>query len=146
MRDTQRERQKHRQREKQAPCKEPDVGLDPGSWNHALGQRQMLNHWPSQVSQDMSSYSSSAIDLLVDIGQVISLLWTQFPQTNIIYWFPSLIRWWTEITLKPFLQQNSRSTTLRITIFKCITELIRNKTGLYMPETKEKLKSIPWSI
>ena len=23
--------QRHRQREKQAPCKEPDVGLDPGS-------------------------------------------------------------------------------------------------------------------
>ena len=28
---TQRERQKHRQREKQAPCREPDVGLDPGT-------------------------------------------------------------------------------------------------------------------
>ena len=24
-------RQRHRQREKQAPCREPDVGLDPGS-------------------------------------------------------------------------------------------------------------------
>ena len=24
------ERQRHRQREKQAPCREPDVGLDPG--------------------------------------------------------------------------------------------------------------------
>ena len=29
MRDT--ERLRHRQREKQAPCKEPGVGLDPGS-------------------------------------------------------------------------------------------------------------------
>ena len=28
MRD--RERQRHRQRGKQAPCREPDVGLDPG--------------------------------------------------------------------------------------------------------------------
>ena len=26
-----RERQRHRQREKRAPCREPDVGLDPGS-------------------------------------------------------------------------------------------------------------------
>ena len=26
-----RERQRHRQREKQAPCREPDVGLDPRS-------------------------------------------------------------------------------------------------------------------
>ena len=29
------ERQKHRQREEQAPCREPDVGFDPGS----LGSR-----------------------------------------------------------------------------------------------------------
>ena len=29
MRDTKRER--HRQREKQAPCRKPDVGLDPGT-------------------------------------------------------------------------------------------------------------------
>ena len=26
-----RERQRHRRREKQAPCREPDVGLDPGT-------------------------------------------------------------------------------------------------------------------
>ena len=31
MRDTERERQIHRQREKQAPCKEPNVGLDLGT-------------------------------------------------------------------------------------------------------------------
>ena len=29
MRDTERERQRHRQSEKQAPCREPDVGIDP---------------------------------------------------------------------------------------------------------------------
>ena len=29
MRDTKRERDTHRQREKQTPCREPDVGLDP---------------------------------------------------------------------------------------------------------------------
>ena len=29
MTDTHRERQRHRQRKKQAPCKEPDVGFDP---------------------------------------------------------------------------------------------------------------------
>ena len=39
----QRERQRHRPREKQAPCKEPDVGLNPESWDQALGRRQMLN-------------------------------------------------------------------------------------------------------
>ena len=31
MRDTGRERQRHRKREKQAPCREPDVGVDTGS-------------------------------------------------------------------------------------------------------------------
>ena len=31
MRDIQRERQRYRQREKQAPCREPNVGLDPGT-------------------------------------------------------------------------------------------------------------------
>ena len=31
MRDTERERYRHRQREKWAPCREPDVGLDPGT-------------------------------------------------------------------------------------------------------------------
>ena len=37
MRDTQKERQRHRQREKQAPCREPDVGLDPRSLGSGPG-------------------------------------------------------------------------------------------------------------
>ena len=32
--------ERHREREKQAPCREPDVGLDPGLQDHALGQRR----------------------------------------------------------------------------------------------------------
>ena len=31
MRDTEGGRQRHRQREKQAPCGDPDAGLDPGT-------------------------------------------------------------------------------------------------------------------
>ena len=31
MRDTEQERQRHRQSENQAPCRKPDVGLDPGT-------------------------------------------------------------------------------------------------------------------
>ena len=37
--DTEREAQRHRQREKQAPCRDPDVGLNPGSQDQALGWR-----------------------------------------------------------------------------------------------------------
>ena len=37
------ERQRHRRREKQAPCWELDVGLVPGLQDRALGQRQALN-------------------------------------------------------------------------------------------------------
>ena len=43
----QREKPRHRQREKQAPCREPDVGLDPGSPGSLPGPKagaQMLSH------------------------------------------------------------------------------------------------------
>ena len=38
------------QREKQAPCRKPDAGLDPQTQDHTLSQRQMLNHGATQVS------------------------------------------------------------------------------------------------
>ena len=41
---TQRESQGHRQREKQAPCREPDVGLDPESPGSCPGLKAALNH------------------------------------------------------------------------------------------------------
>ena len=48
MRDTQRERQRHRQREeKQAPCRKPNVGLDPGnrgSGSEPKADAQLLSH------------------------------------------------------------------------------------------------------
>ena len=46
MRDTGRERgerERHRQREKQAPCREPDMGLDPRSPGSGLGLKAALN-------------------------------------------------------------------------------------------------------
>ena len=45
MRDTQREAE-NRQREKQAPRREPDVGLDPGSQDHdePKAGAQLLSH------------------------------------------------------------------------------------------------------
>ena len=44
MRDTKRKRGRDRQREKkQAPCREPDVGLDPGSPGSRPGLKAALN-------------------------------------------------------------------------------------------------------
>ena len=45
MRDTERERdaQRHRQREKQAPYQEPDVGLHPGTPGSHPGLKVTLN-------------------------------------------------------------------------------------------------------
>ena len=45
MRDTER-RQRHRQREKQAPCREPDIGLNP----RTLGSRPELKADPQLLS------------------------------------------------------------------------------------------------
>ena len=47
MRNTHRERQRHRQREKLAPCRELDVGLDPrtlGSRTQPKADIQSLSH------------------------------------------------------------------------------------------------------
>ena len=46
-RHAEKERQRHRQREKQAPYGEPNV--IPGPRDHALSQRQTLNHRATQV-------------------------------------------------------------------------------------------------
>ena len=45
MRDTEREKQRHRQREKQAPCREPNVGLNPGTPESCPGPKAALNSW-----------------------------------------------------------------------------------------------------
>ena len=42
-RERERERQRHWQREKPAPCREPDVGLDPGSSGSSPGLKASLN-------------------------------------------------------------------------------------------------------
>ena len=65
MRDTQRERQKHRQREKQAPCGEPDAGLDPGtlgSHPEPKAGTQPLSHPGAPVCHSFNS-------------QIISIVW-----------------------------------------------------------------------
>ena len=47
MRDAERERERHRQTEKQAPCRDPNVGLDPGtpgSHPELKADAQLLSH------------------------------------------------------------------------------------------------------
>ena len=58
-RHTERERQRYRQRKKQAPCKEPDVGLkpeNPGSRPEQKAGAQLLSH--SGIPIDVPSYIS----------------------------------------------------------------------------------------
>ena len=43
-RHKERERQSHRQREKQAPCREPDMALNPGSPGSHPRPKAALNH------------------------------------------------------------------------------------------------------
>ena len=45
--DIERERQRHRRREKQAPCQKPDVGLDPWTLGSRPGPKagaKLLSH------------------------------------------------------------------------------------------------------
>ena len=58
MRDTERERQRHSQREKQAPCGAPDVGLDPrtlGSCPEPKTDAQPLSHPGIPPEQDLKN-------------------------------------------------------------------------------------------
>ena len=48
MRDTERERQRHRGRSR-LPAGIPVWDLTPGPWDHDLSQRQTLNHWVTQA-------------------------------------------------------------------------------------------------
>ena len=49
-RERQRQRQRHTQREKQAPYREPNVGLDPWSPGSRPGLKTALNRWATQAS------------------------------------------------------------------------------------------------
>ena len=49
--EIQRERQRHRQKKKQAPAGSLMWDSIPGPQDHNLSQRQMLNHWATQVPQ-----------------------------------------------------------------------------------------------
>ena len=47
---TEKERQRHRQREKQAPCREPDMGLDPVTPGSGPVLKVVLNHGATRAA------------------------------------------------------------------------------------------------
>ena len=59
--ETHRERQRPRQSEKEAPHKEPNMGLDPRTPGSRPEPKAMLNHWVTQASRK-SCYLSVFID------------------------------------------------------------------------------------
>ena len=66
--ETQREMQRHRQREKQAPCREPDVGLDPrtpGSRPESKEDAQSLSHAGAPTSFCFNLKSSVKVKVMV---------------------------------------------------------------------------------
>ena len=66
MRD--RERQRHGQRKKQAPCREPDVGLDPGTPESGPGPKADAQPLSYPVIPDSMNFSLS---LRYSLGSVI---------------------------------------------------------------------------
>ena len=84
MRDTERERerQRHGQREKQAPCREPDVGLDPGtpgSRPEPKADAQPLNYPAIPTLRILKR-----IYLQNRISASGNMMWTGWPETFIL--------------------------------------------------------------
>ena len=77
MRDTESVRQRHRQREKQVSCAGSLMQNSiPGPWDHDPSQRQMLNHWATQVPLAKTfhlPYPGSLISLWVSLEGVPSV-------------------------------------------------------------------------
>ena len=84
--ETHRERQ--RKREKQAPCGEHNVGLNPRTWDDALSQRQTLNHWATQVSLETTDFLQT--HLKCTLG---SYKFASFCQSQQVIGQPRLKRW-----------------------------------------------------
>ena len=91
MRDTQRKRHRHTQREKQTPHKEPNVGLSPGSQDQDLSWRQTLNRWATQASP-----SSVSVSLLIShlAFEMESGIYLSFISSSLIHHTNTKTRKW----------------------------------------------------
>ena len=73
MRDTERERQRHKQRVKQAPCRKPDVGLDPGtpgSCPEPKADAQPLSHSGIREDRNFNSIWEGPLEFCIFLGKV----------------------------------------------------------------------------
>ena len=66
MRDTEKERQRHRQRGKQAACRQPDAGLDPETPGSCPGPKAGTKPQPPR---DPKAWSLEQI--LINLGQIL---------------------------------------------------------------------------
>ena len=76
-----RERQRHRQREKQAPCREPDAGLDPRTPGSRPGPKagaQPLGH--PDVPEKMFSMHVPQTAVHLPIINLVTFSWTYEPR------------------------------------------------------------------
>ena len=74
MRDTHRERQRHGQKEKKAPCREPDVGQEAGSPGPHPGLKAALNRCATRGALEASLKEGSSA--VLNCGGV-RVLWTR---------------------------------------------------------------------
>ena len=64
-------RQRHRQREKQAPCRETDAGLDPGSPGSHPGPNAALNRWATGAAHQRHFLNPNSHPLYLVVGRAI---------------------------------------------------------------------------
>ena len=67
-------RQRHRQREKQAPCREPDVGIYPGIARSYPGLKAVLNRWDTEAALWQGFKVTDSISQSYKATQVFSLV------------------------------------------------------------------------
>ena len=87
--NTQREAETPRQREKQAPCREPDAGLDPGTPGSCPEPKADAQHWATQTSP--MSYFWWKFTIWIELG-LCTRYWRHIK--NILPSISWFLYWW----------------------------------------------------
>ena len=78
MTDTEKGRGRDRQREKQAPCREPDMGLNSGSPGSYPGLKAAPNHWAIGAAQILNCPIGTYGVLRLKTTLTIQIQWRLF--------------------------------------------------------------------